>query len=180
MSGADYFHCPMCNTKALYDASEAEDMPDVEVLHRECFKKLRDELARYAERLDQMRPVVEAAQAWHTALAAANDVGVQIQDLAAFRASEELCAAVDALAEPSELAAEDTTAAEPSGTEAGRACRADCDEIPGYCTSGWGCLGSGTEADRLPRAPCHMKPLHIAHPWGDPAHWCDGAGTGAG
>lgn len=47
--------------------------------------------------LELLRPVVDAAQTWHDAWSAAPFVGVQVHDMASWRASEELCAAVDAL-----------------------------------------------------------------------------------
>ena len=41
MSRADYWICPVCDGKALYDDGEGyEDGPDVVVLHRGCYERL--------------------------------------------------------------------------------------------------------------------------------------------
>lgn len=103
MSGADYYHCPICNTKALYDASESEDMPDVEVLHGECFTKVK-------AALDAAAAVVRVWRTWERgqgkvtipvkALAAAVDVLAFTPVAEAFRGeasgTEELARSADA------------------------------------------------------------------------------------
>lgn len=43
MSGADYYHCPICGFKALYDPSD-EVGRELQVLHQECFTKVNTAL----------------------------------------------------------------------------------------------------------------------------------------
>lgn len=65
MSGADYFHCPVCSKKALYDGNE-DDTPGVVVFHDDCIPKLiadqtdrvRENIARDIEA--EMRHQVDA------------------------------------------------------------------------------------------------------------------------
>lgn len=47
MAASDYYICPVCDGKALYDADEyGVGQADVEVLHRECLAKDRVERER--------------------------------------------------------------------------------------------------------------------------------------
>ncbi len=47
MAASDYYICPICDGKALYDADEyGVGQADVEVLHRECLAKDRAERER--------------------------------------------------------------------------------------------------------------------------------------
>ena len=48
-------------------------------------------------RLERAQPVLDAARAWHDAMLESSAVGIQVHDVAAWNASEELCAAVDEL-----------------------------------------------------------------------------------
>lgn len=51
MSGANYFWCPVCDSKALYDhTDEPSEVEGVTVLHDECLDKLKREAAAEALR----------------------------------------------------------------------------------------------------------------------------------
>lgn len=52
MAASDYWHCPVCDTKSLYDPSE-DEAPDVEVLHAECWTKVQADNERLRAELEQ-------------------------------------------------------------------------------------------------------------------------------
>jgi hypothetical protein len=66
MAGADYWICPICGRKALYDdVDRPDDAPEIEVVHTECLERDRavrekavrlaasDELAAWANEIPE-------------------------------------------------------------------------------------------------------------------------------
>jgi hypothetical protein len=59
MAGADYWYCPICNQKALYDDSD-QDGADIEVVHQQCLE--RDRTAREQALREKIATEIEAAR----------------------------------------------------------------------------------------------------------------------
>lgn len=156
------------------------------------------ELRANAERAE---PVLNAAQAWHQAMLESSAVGIQSQDLGSWRASEELCAAVDEFDRcpscgPGGCAGHTRKPSEAGGCVCsftnhdynGTTVKelnpdADC-PIHGevVCPRCGGRDGTHTFRDcktaaRYPHAKCADEEPHNSHVWGDPEHWCAGTWT---